>query len=112
MSTKEYKTITIMKKMGGCGNITLRFLEDEDAFHRVFITGSGGKMLCNPSWLEALSRLLTYALRRGIWEGTASDGIIKQLCNIRCNEIGANKEHICSCMDAVGKATKEYLKLE
>lgn len=108
---KEYKTVTIIRKVGSCGTITLRFLEDEEAFHRVFITGDGGKMKCNPMWLEALARMLTYALRRGIWEGTVSEGIIKQLCNIRCNEVSANKEHICSCSDAIGKATKEYLKI-
>lgn len=108
----EYKTITIFKKVGSCGTINLRFLEDDNAFHRVFITGDADKMKCNPMWLEALSRMLTYALRRGIWEGTTDEGIIKQLTNIRCNEVSANQDHICSCPDAIGKACREYLKLD
>ena len=107
-----YKTITITKKVGVCGNIYCLFLENEDAFHKMQIKGDPGKMPCGGCWLDALGRILTYSLRRGIWEGTAGPGIINQLLHIRCNSLPANEEHISSCADAIGKSVKEYLKYE
>ena len=108
----DYKITTICKKVGACGNIYCLFLEDEDAFHKVQIKGDIGKMPCGRCWLEAMARILTYALRRGLWEGSTDQGIIKQLKGIRCNSLPANAEHITSCSDAIGKALDEYLKIE
>lgn len=109
---KDYKTVTISKKIGACGHIYCLFMEDENAFHKLHIKGDPGKMPCGGCFLEALGRVLTYALRRGIWEGSVNKGLINQLLNIRCNDLPVNAEHICSCPDAIGKSIKEYLKYE
>jgi len=108
----DYKTTTIAKKVGSCGNIYCLFLEDEDAFHKVQIKGDIGKMPCGGAWLEGMARILTYSLRRGLWEGSAYSGIVKQLKGIRCNSLVPNEEKICSCADAIGKALDDYLKIQ
>ena len=87
-------------------------MEDDNAFHKLFIKGDPDKMPCGGCWLEAMARILTYALRRGIWEGTVNDGVIKQLLNIRCNTLPPNEAHVLSCADAIGKCVQEYLKEE
>ena len=81
-------------------------MENEDAFHKLYIKGDPGKMPCGGCWLDAMGRLLTYSLRRGIWDGTAGAGIVNQLIHIRCNDLPANEEHISSCADAIGKCVK------
>jgi hypothetical protein len=108
----NYPTTTVTKRVGACGSIHLLFQEDEGAFHKVVIMGDIEKIPCGKCWLEAMGRILTYALRRAIWEGTAEIGIVEQLLNIRCNELPPNKERICSCADAIGKAVKQYLRGE
>ena len=106
----EYKSITITKKINPCGHIHAIFLEDQDCFHKMFIKGPGTK--CGEVWMDSLAKILTYALRRAEFEGTIEDGIIKQLLNVRCNNVVVNKDHICSCPDAIGKAIIQYLKIK
>ena len=108
---KDYHTITIQKQVG-CGHIYLRFLEEEEgAFHKLMISGDMAKEApCGESWLNAIASLLTFALRRSIWEGTTQRAIIRQLCGQRCNMAKLNQEHIVSCSDAIGKAVLEYIK--
>lgn len=106
----EYKTITITKHLNPCGNIHIIFTEDRDCFHKLFIKGPGTD--CGEVWLSSLAKMITFAIRRAEFEGTIQDGIIKQLLGIRCNNVTPNKEHICSCPDAVGKAITQYLKMK
>ena len=109
---KDYDTITIQKKVG-CGNLYVLFLENEGAFHRVFVKGNMAKTSpCGESWLSAIARLVTYSLRRSIWEGTTKRAIIKQLMYERCPAAIPNKEHIVSCSDAIGRAVLQYCEMK
>jgi len=108
----DYKTITITKKIGACGNLYCVFMEDEGAFHKLKIYGDAGKMPCGGCFLDAIGRILTYGLRRGIFEGTVNAGLVNQLLHIRCNSLAINADHLTSCMDGIGKSVKEYLKYE
>jgi thiazole synthase ThiGH ThiG subunit len=106
---KEYKTITIHKVVG-CGAIYCIFTEDDGAFHKLFIKGDTAKETpCGESWFQSLSKLLTFALRRSLWEGTTKEAVIKQLLGQRCNKVLPNKEHTVSCADAIAKAVLQYL---
>jgi hypothetical protein len=107
---KDYPTITISKWIP-CGNIYCLFLEEDDSFHRLTIKGDMAKeCLCGESWLNSIAKLLTYAMRRSIWEGNTKDGIIKQLLGQRCPSYVSNKEHILSCSDAIARCVLEYSK--
>ena len=88
------------------------FLEDEGVFHKLFITGAMTRETpCGTSWMDALARIITYSIRRGLWEKNIETGIIKQLLNVRCNSTIPNKEKICSCSDAIGKGLKDYAEI-
>ncbi len=100
-----------MHRKVGCGAIYCIFVEDEGAFYNLIIKGDNAKETpCGESWLNAMGRILTYALRRSIWEGDTQRAIVKQLLNNRCNMAAANKDHIVSCPDAIGRMVLEYLK--
>lgn len=107
---KDYPTLTI-KKQVGCGSVYTIFLEESGAFKRIMIRGDMCKEApCGSSWFDALAAILTFSLRRALWEGTVDKGIIKHLKNHRCNMALPNKEHISSCPDAIGKAVEQYLR--
>ena len=107
---KDYPTITIHKKVG-CGSIYCLFLEDEDIFHKLLIRGDMAKTAeCGEAWLNSIAKLLTFALRRSLWEGNTKEGVVKQLLGQRCPNAIANKEHIVSCPDAIARAVLEYAK--
>ena len=109
---KEYKTLTFCKYVG-CGKIYVLFLEDDDIFYRLDIRGDMEKSTdCGQVWFNSIARILTYALRHGLWEGTAEEGIIKQLCHKtdKCYGYVPNEEHILHCADAIGRTVNEYVK--
>lgn len=107
---KDYESLTITKEVG-CGNVYLIFTEDEHLFHKLFIRGDMAKECpCGESFLNAIAKLLTYALRRSFEEENVKEAIIKQLLGHRCSMIIPNKEHIVSCSDAIAKAVLEYAK--
>ena len=107
---KTFDSITMHRKIG-CGNIYVIFLEEEGAFQNIIIKGDNAKETpCGESWFNAMGRILTYALRRSIWEGDTQRAIVKQLLNNRCNLVIPNKDHIVSCSDAIGRMVLEYLK--
>lgn len=102
--------ITIAKPVG-CGTIYCIFTERGDSFNRLFIKGDMAKSCpCGESWLNSLAALLTFSLRRSIWEGTTNKAIVKHLMFQRCPSAVANKDHIVSCADAIGRCVLEYLK--
>jgi len=106
----NYKSITITKKINPCGHIHVIFTEEAGCFHKLFIKGAMTD--CGEVWISSLAKMITYAIRRAEFEGTIEDGIIKQLLGVRCNNVIPNKEHICSCPDAIGKAITQYMRMK
>jgi len=107
---KDFNATTMFRKVG-CGAIYCIFNEDEGAFYNIEIKGDNAKETpCGESWFNSMSKILTYALRRSVWEGDTQRAIVKQLLGNRCNMISPNKDHIVSCSDAIGKMVLEYLK--
>jgi ribonucleoside-diphosphate reductase alpha chain len=91
----------------GCGNLYITINEDEQGLFEVFTTmGKAGG--CAASQAEAISRLISLALRAGV----DTESIIRQLQSVRCPspvwERGGGI--ILSCADAIAKATERYLK--
>jgi hypothetical protein len=107
---RDFEAITLSKKVG-CGMIYCIFNEEEHSFYNLEIKGDMAKEApCGESWFNSVAAILTYALRRSVWEGTTKKAIIKHLVGHQCNGFVANKEHIKSCSDAIGKMVLEYIK--
>lgn len=96
-----------IKMKTGCGNLYVTINEDENGICEVFSTlGKAGG--CAASQTEAISRLVSLALRSGV----SPEPIIEQLKGIRCpNPIWQDGEKILSCADAIAKAIEIYLSM-
>ncbi|MCX8095810.1 MAG: TSCPD domain-containing protein, partial [Caldisericia bacterium] len=96
-----------IKMKTGCGNLYVTINEDENGICEVFSTlGKAGG--CAASQTEAISRLVSLALRSGV----SPEPIIEQLKGIRCpNPIWGDGEKILSCADAIAKAIEIYLSM-
>ena len=107
---KTFDSITMSRQVG-CGNVYVIFVEEDGAFNRCFIKGDNAKESpCGESWMNAMASILTFSLRKSIWEGNTQKAIVKHLLNHRCNMATPNQEHIVSCSDAIGRCVLEYLK--
>jgi ribonucleoside-diphosphate reductase alpha chain len=99
-------TFGVTKKMKtGCGNLYITINEDENGLCEVFTTmgKSGG---CAAAHTEAVSRMISMALRSGV----KPEPIIRQLCGIRCpKQIIIKGGSVLSCPDAIGKALADYI---
>jgi ribonucleoside-diphosphate reductase alpha chain len=95
-----------VKMVTGCGNMYVTINEDAVGPCEAFSTlgKSGG---CTASQAEAISRLISLALRSGI----KVELITEQLKGIRCpSPIIYQGESVLSCADALSKALEVYMK--
>ena len=96
------------KMTTGCGSLYVTINEDEEGLFEVFATmgKSGG---CAASQNEAVSRLISLALRCGI----KHEQIIKQLKGVRCpNQAWEKGGRIYSCADAIAKALERHFGVD
>ena len=95
------------KMKTGCGSIYVTINSDGTGLFEVFVNmGKAGG--CTSSQTEAVSRLISMALRAGVDPGT----IIKHLKGIRCHKpIGFGPNRILSCADAVAQALEQKVGL-
>ena len=106
-----YKSTTY-RKPTGCGHIYISIIyknDEPEKIELIRIQGCTKTNDCLNSNLESISDLLTFSIRRirNIHEARA---IVKSLKNHRCNRVIPNKDHITSCVDAVGRTLEEVLK--
>ncbi|MDI6641721.1 MAG: vitamin B12-dependent ribonucleotide reductase [Elusimicrobiota bacterium] len=95
-----------LRMQTGCGKMYVTINEDDAGICELFsqLGKSGG---CTASQVEAISRLISLALRSGI----PSDEIIEQLKGIRCpTPMLIEGKAILSCADAIAKGLEYYIK--
>ncbi|HUT54302.1 MAG TPA: vitamin B12-dependent ribonucleotide reductase [bacterium] len=89
----------------GCGSLYVTINEDEHGLFEVF-TNMGKAGGCAASQAEAVSRLISLALRAGM----KAEEIVRQLKGISCPQMTwwENGKKIHSCADAIAKAIETY----
>jgi len=92
----------------GCGYIYVTVNFDDQGISEVFSTlGKAGG--CAAAQLEAISRLVSLALRSEI----DIDSVVKHLRGIRCPSIAWEQGHaVLSCADAIASVLEKYIKEE
>jgi ribonucleoside-diphosphate reductase, adenosylcobalamin-dependent len=90
----------------GCGYIYITVNFDDQGICEVFSTlGKAGG--CAAAQLEAISRLISLAIRSGI----DMDSIVRQLHGIRCPSIAWEQGHaVMSCADAIASVLEKYTR--
>jgi ribonucleoside-diphosphate reductase alpha chain len=92
------------KMTTGCGNLYVTINEDDCGIFELF-TAMGKAGGCASSQAEAISRLISLALRAGV----ETDAVIRQLSGVRCpSPVWKDGEMVLSCADAIARALKRY----
>ncbi len=97
---------TTRKISTGCGSLYVTVNQDEHGPFEIFsqMGKAGG---CSASQSEAISRLVSLALRSGI----SPEAVVKQLKGISCHlHAWQNGSKTLSCSDAIAKAIEMYVK--
>ena len=96
---------TTKKVTTGCGDLYITVNYDDVGMCEIFSTlGSSGS--CSMAQLEAITRLVSLALRSGI----APAAIVKSLAGIRCSSPGWNSGgQVLSCPDGMSKVIESEL---
>lgn len=100
---------TTRKMKTGCGNLYITINEDENGVPFELFGQMGKAGGCAASQAEAISRLISFALRSDMKMGT----IVHQLRGIRCHQTSWDKgTKILSCADAIGQSIERYLSVK
>lgn len=102
-------TAKTYKKVLPCLNIyiCINYKEDKKIDY-IKIYGGHKNADCGCSFLESLSDLLTFSIRR-IRNEHEAKAIVKNLRFHKCNRITANPDRITSCVDAIGQVLEKEL---
>ncbi len=104
------KSITLSEKVG-CGHIYAIIQLKNRTFDRVDFLGAMPKSCdCGDSFLQALSKILTFAIRRAIKEGNVEIALIKHLQGHRCNK--PLYRGSLSCVDGIARVIKKYMEMK
>ena len=106
----DYKSTTYVKRT--CQDIYVIVAyrpDDPEKIDFIRLISSSRKNPCATSFMESMSDILTYAVRR-IRNSYERDAIIKNLKHHSCLSCPANKDHVKSCSDAIGQVLDEILQ--
>ena len=105
---QTYPETTYAERIG-CGILYVTVINHDDKFHRLFMKSEASKTCdCGESWLQAMSGVLTFGIRRALKEGNLDLAILKQLRNHRCNRYSIATAK--SCSDAIYKILDKHFK--
>ena len=102
------------RKVTGCGNIyvIINYYQDGEKkgkVEQVLINGDKESQ-CGNSWFNTCADDLTYMIRR-IRNKHEAIAICKNYRYHRCNNIKPNKDHVTSCVDAIGQVLQTELSV-
>ena len=106
------KSITYKKQTCKDIYITIAYrTEDEKKIDFIRINATSKDNNCATSFMDAMSDILTFAIRR-IRNKHEAEAIIKNLRFHKCLNCPINKNHITSCSDAIGQILEKVLVVE